>query len=435
MIERAQTKFARSGDARIAYQVLGDGSVDLIVVGGPASHLDMEWEEGSTVRCFERLARFARLIRFDRRGTGLSDPVADALTLEQQMDDLGAVMDAIGTKRVALVGSVEAGVCAMYAATYPERVTALVLFNVATAGSYVITEEQRGQLLDVIENHWGEGQFLGLFAPSRLGDSRFEEWWARYERASASPAMARKTLELFMRTDLRSVLPTVRVPTLVLHSSQNPLIPVELGREVASLIPGAQFREFPGVDMFWSDSNGPFFDEVEMFLTGRRRPQEADRVLATVLFTDIVGSTDRAAAMGDHAWRELLARHNELVRLELERWRGREVKSLGDGFVATFDGPARAIRCAQAIVEVAGRIGLDVRAGLHTGECELLEDDVTGIAVHIASRLCTMAQGGEVLASSTVNELTVGSGLGFVEKGVHALRGVPGEWRVFALTQ
>ena len=433
MIERPPTRFARSGEASIAYQVLGEGPLDLIVVGGPSSHLDMEWEEPSTVRCFERLARFARLVRFDRRGTGLSDPIGGPLTLEQQMDDLSAVMDAAGLKHVALMGAVEAGVCAMYAATYPERVSALILLNVAVAGSHVISDDRRAEMFDVIENHWGEGRFIAIFAPSRMGDSRFEEWWIRYERASASPAIARKTLDLYMSTDLRSVLPSVRVPTLVLHNRDNVLVPVELGREVASLIPDARFLEIDPGDMFWQEANSSMFDEVEEFLTGGRRPRDAERVLATVLFTDIVASTDRAANVGDHAWRELLDRHNELVRDQLGRWRGREVKTLGDGFVATFDGPARAVRCAQAIVEAVARLGLEVRTGLHTGECELLEDDVTGIAVHIAARICAIARPGEILVSSTVNDLTVGSGLRFAERGVHALRGVPGEWRVYAL--
>lgn len=435
MIERPPTRFARSDEASIAYQVLGEGPIDLVVVGGPASHLDMEWEDPTTVRCFERLARFARLVRFDRRGTGLSDPLDSPLTLELQMDDLGAVMDAAGLEEAALMGAIDAGLCAMYAATYPDRVSALILANVAVAGGNVITEERRKELLDIIENHWGEGRFLDVFAPSRVGDARFEDWWARYERAGASPAMARKILDLNMRTDLRSVLPTVRIPTLVLHNRDNVLVPVDFGREVASLIPGARFLEVAAADLFWSDANSAFFDEIEVFLTGRRQPREAERVLATVLFTDIVASTDHAAHVGDLAWRELLDRHNEMVRDQLGRWRGREIKTLGDGFVATFDGPARAVHCARAIVEDVGRLGLEVRAGLHTGECELLEADVTGIAVHIAARICAMARAGEILVSSTVNDLTVGSDLGFAERGVHPLRGVPGEWRVYALAE
>jgi class 3 adenylate cyclase len=433
-MERPPTRFVRSGDAMIAYQVMGEGDIDVVLVGGPASHLDLQWEEPETARAIERTASFARVVRFDRRGTGLSDPVEAALTLEQQMDDLRAVLDAVGVERVALFGAVEAGLCAMYAASYPDEVSALILANVTPAGGLVLTDERRRTLLDIVENHWGEGSMLSLFAPSRVGDRRFEEWWTRFERASASPAMARMLIDLNMQTDLRAVLPTVRAPTLVLHLSENPLIPVELGRETAALIPGARFREFPGTDLYqWPDADSPATDEIEEFLTGRRRPREPERVLATVLFTDIVGSTQRAAEVGDHAWRDLLDRHNRLVREELENWRGREVKTLGDGFVATFDGPARAVRCARAIVDRLAELGLDVRAGLHTGECELLDGDVAGIAVHIGARIGAMARAGEVLVSSTVKDLAVGSGLGFRDRGVHALQGVPGEWRAYAL--
>ena len=418
----------------IAYQVMGEGDLDLVLVGGPASHLDLQWEEPDTARSVERFASFARVVRFDRRGTGLSDPVESAPTLEQQMDDLRAVLDAVGVERVALLGAVEAGLCAMYTASYPDQVSALVLVNVAPAGGLVLTEERRQALLDIVENHWGEGSMLSLFAPSRVGDARFEEWWTRFERGALTPAMARMLVDLNMQTDLRAVLPTIRVPTLVLHLSDNPLVAVELGRETATLIPGARFLEFPGTDLYqWPDADSPATDEIEEFLTGRRRPREPERVLATVLFTDIVGSTQRAAEVGDHAWRDLLDRHNRLVRDELENWRGREVKTLGDGFVATFDGPARAVRCARAIVNRLAELGLEVRAGLHTGECELLDGDVAGIAVHIGARIGAMARAGEVLVSSTVKDLAVGSGLEFRDHGVHALHGVPGEWRAYAL--
>jgi hypothetical protein len=265
------------------------------------------------------------------------------------MEDLDAVMDAAGLTRAALLGAVEAGLCAMYAASYPERVSALVLVNVAPAGAL---GGAAPQFLDVIENHWGEGRMLPLLVPSRVGDRRFEEWWMRYERASASAAMTRRIIDLFVQTDLRGVLPSVRVPTLVLHSTDNRLVPVELGREVAALIPGARFVEIPGGDLYgWADPDNPGQDEIEEFLTGHRRQREPERVLATVLFTDIIASTELAARLGDQAWRELLDRHNQVVRGELERWRGKEVKTLGDGFLATFDGPARAVRCARAIID------------------------------------------------------------------------------------
>jgi class 3 adenylate cyclase len=429
----APTRFARSGDARIAYQVFGQGSVDLVVVGGLASHLDLQWDEPSTVRLFERFASYVRLVRFDRRGTGLSDPTEGPPTLEQQMEDLDAVMDAAGLTRAALLGAVEAGLCAMYAASYPERVSALVLVNVAPAGAL---GGAAPQFLDVIENHWGEGRMLPLLVPSRVGDRRFEEWWMRYERASASAAMTRRIIDLFVQTDLRGVLPSVRVPTLVLHSTDNRLVPVELGREVAALIPGARFVEIPGGDLYgWADPDNPGQDEIEEFLTGHRRQREPERVLATVLFTDIVASTEHAARLGDQGWRELLDRHNQIVRGELERWRGKEVKTLGDGFLATFDGPARAVRCARAIIDALADLGVQVRAGLHTGECELVDGDVAGIAIHLGARIGALAHAGEVLVSSTVRDLVVGSELHFTERGVHALRGVPGEWRVYALAE
>jgi class 3 adenylate cyclase len=428
----APTRFARSGDARIAYQVFGQGSVDLVVVGGLASHLDLQWDEPSTVRLFERFASYVRLVRFDRRGTGLSDPTEGPPTLEQQMEDLDAVMDAAGLTRAALLGAVEAGLCAMYAASYPERVSALVLVNVAPAGAL---GGAAPQFLDVIEN-WGEGRMLPLLVPSRVGDRRFEEWWMRYERASASAAMTRRIIDLFVQTDLRGVLPSVRVPTLVLHSTDNRLVPVELGREVAALIPGARFVEIPGGDLYgWADPDNPGHDEIEEFLTGHRRQREPERVLATVLFTDIIASTELAARLGDQAWRELLDRHNQVVRGELERWRGKEVKTLGDGFLATFDGPARAVRCARAIIDALAELGVQVRAGLHTGECELVDGDVAGIAIHLGARIGALAHAGEVLVSSTVKDLVVGSELHFTERGVQALRGVPGEWRVFALAE
>lgn len=433
-MRRPPTKFARSGDAMIAYQVMGEGPIDLIAVGGPASHLDLQWEEPLTARTFERYASFSRLVRFDRRGTGLSDPVDSPPTLEQQMDDMQAVMEAIGTERAALVGGTDAGLTAMYAATHPDQVTSLVLNGVAVSATPYMTPARIEELLDIIENAWGEGRLISMFAPSRVGDPQFEEWWARYERGSVTPSMARRIIAMEMEVDLRGVLPAIQAPTLVLHRRDNQLVPVELGREAASLIPGARFMEIPGTDAYgWDDPDGPGSDAIEEFLTGRRSAPASERVLATVLFTDICGSTDRAAEAGDRAWRGLLDQHNALVREQLARWRGREIKTLGDGFVATFDGPARAVRCADAIVESVRALGLDVRAGLHTGECEFFDSDVRGIAVHIGARVGAMADAGEVLVSSTVRELTVGSDLRFEDRGPHELRGVPGEWRLFAL--
>jgi class 3 adenylate cyclase len=434
MIAPPPTLYARSGDARIAYQVFGDGPLDLVSVGGPASHVDMQWEDPATVRAFERFASFSRLIRFDRRGTGLSDPLEGPPTLDQQMDDLRAVLDAVGAERIALYGAVEAGLCAMYAATHADCVTALVLANVSVAGGLVLSDERREALLELIENHWGEGAFVSLFAPSRSSDERFVEWWKRFERACMSPATARQVVALNAQVDLSGVLPVIRVPTLVLQLRDSPLVPVQGGRETAALIPGARLVEADGTDCYyWPGADDPEMDLIEEFLTGRRPQREPERMLATVMFTDIVGSTDRAASLGDRAWRMVLEDHNAFVRSRLAHFRGREVKNLGDGFVATFDGPTRAVHCAHEIVGGAAEFGVQIRCGLHTGECELLGDDISGIAVHIGERVCELAGEHEVLVSSTVKDLVVGSPLDFEDRGTRSLRGVPGEWRIYAL--
>lgn len=414
--------------------MVGEGPIDLVAVGGPASHVDMQWEDPATARAYERLASFSRLIRFDRRGTGLSDPLQGPPNLDQQMDDLDAVLAAAGVDRIALYGAVEAGLCAMYAASHPERVSALVLANVSVAGGLVLSDERRASLLDLIENHWGEGAFISLFAPSRADDERFAEWWTRFERACMSPSAARQVVELNARVDLSGVLPAIRVPTLVLQLRHCPLVPVEGGRETAALVPGARLVEADGTDCYyWPGAEDPEMDLLEEFVTGRRPQRLPERTLATVLWTDLVGSTDRAAQLGDSAWRRLLEDHNTLVRERLDRFRGREVKTLGDGFVATFDGPTRAVRCAQEIVRGLDALGLATRCGLHTGECELFNGDISGIAVHIGERVCELAGDHEVLVSSTVKDLVVGSALAFEERGVHQLRGVPGEWRLYAL--
>jgi class 3 adenylate cyclase len=429
-----RTLYAHSGDASIAYQVVGQGPLDLVVLNGPASHVELMWEEPATARAFERLAAFARVVVFDRRGTGLSDSVSQPPTLDQQMDDLTAVLDAVGVERAALWGASDLGLCAMFAATFPDRVSALILSAVAPSGSSTITPQMQETFLDAVENRWGEGTLMPVWVPSQVGNRPFENWWARMQRSAASPGMARQIFEMISKTDLRAILPTIRVPTLVTHQADDQYIPIELGREVASLIPGARFIEYPGADTYgWVDA--PAVDDVEEFLTGRRssRANHTDRVLATVLFTDIVGSTDHAARLGDGSWRTLLDRHNAVVRAELDRWRGKEVKTVGDGFLATFDGPARAAHCAAEIVEAVQTLGLQIRAGLHTGECELVGDDVAGIAVHIGARVMASAKPGEVMASSTVKDLVVGSGLRFEDRGTHSLRGVPDEWRLYAL--
>ncbi|MGO9885063.1 MAG: alpha/beta fold hydrolase [Solirubrobacteraceae bacterium] len=425
--------YAHSGDASIAYQVLGDGPCDLVVIAGPASHLELIWEEPRTARTFRRMADFARLIMFDRRGTGLSDPAIEPPTLEQQVDDLRAVLAAVDADQVSMIGGSDLGLSALFAATYPERVRALVLSGVAADGSsHTLLGRSRADMLDAIEHSWGDGALVSLFAPSQIGNRDFVQWWGRLQRSSVSPGMARKLMEMTAQTNLRAVLPTIRVPTLVLHVTGDRVVPVEAGREVASLIPGARFIEHNGEDAYgWIDP--PWMFEIEEFLTGRRSAPPVDRVLATVLFTDIVGSTELLSRIGDERWRRQLEDHDQLVRAGLARWRGNEIKTNGDGFLATFDGPARAVSCAADIVEGVAALGLTVRAGVHTGECELRDDDVKGIAVHIASRVMHEAQPGEVLASSTVKDLIVGSGLRFADRGLHSLRGAPDDWHLYAL--
>jgi class 3 adenylate cyclase/pimeloyl-ACP methyl ester carboxylesterase len=425
-------QYAHSGDASIAYQAVGKGPCDLVVVAGPASHLELIWEEPRTARTFRRMAEFARLIMFDRRGTGLSDPALEPPTLEQQVDDLRAVLAAVEADQVSMIGGSDLGLSALFAATYPDRVRALVLTGVAADGSHTLLGRSRDDLLDAIERNWGDGALVSLFAPSQVDNRDFVEWWGRLQRSSVSPGMARKLMEMTAETNLRAVLPTIRVPTLVLHATGDRVVPVEAGREVASLIPGARFLQHEGEDSYgWI--NMPWMFEIEEFLTGRRSTPQIDRVLATVLFTDIVGSTERLSQLGDERWRRQLEEHDEIVRAGLMRWRGNEIKTQGDGFLATFDGPARAVSCAAEIVDGVAALGLTVRAGLHTGECELRDDDVKGIAVHIASRVMREAAPGEVLASSTVKDLVVGSGLRFADRGVRSLRGIEDDWHLYAL--
>ena len=427
------TRYAHSGDASIAYSTLGDGPCDLVVITGPASHLEIMWEEPGTARTFRQMAEFARLIMFDRRGTGLSDSDSRPPTLEQQVDDLRSVLAAVGSEQASVIGGSDLGLSALYAATYPDAVTSLVLSGVAADGQHWLADPGREhQILDAIEDHWGDGTLVELFAPSKVRDRDFVEWWGRMQRSAVSPGMARKLMEMSVHTSLRDVLPTISVPTLVSHARGDRVVPVQCGREVARLIPGARFIVYESDDAYgWTDA--PFLAELEEFLTGGRSGPRLDRVLATVLFTDIVGSTERLSELGDARWRQQLEEHHMIVREALRRWRGNEVKTAGDGFLATFDGPARAVSCASEIVERVKSLGLTLRAGVHTGECELRENDVTGIAVHIAARVMAQAQPGEVLASSTVRDLVVGSGLRFQDRGAHTLKGVQDQWRLYAV--
>ncbi len=433
-----ETRYAKSGEVNIAYQVVGDGPLDLVFVPGWISHLEVGWEEPSFARFLRRLASFSRLILFDKRGTGLSDRVSvmELPTLEQRMDDVRAVMDAAGSERAALFGVSEGGpMSVLFAATYPRRTSALILYgSMARRAEFVPTDEQLQQISEALERTWGQAMDTGLWAPSRAHDQQFKEWLARLGRLGASPGAGAALIRMMMQMDVRHVLPAIRVPTLVIHRIGDRAVAIDLGRQLAQEIPGAKFVELPGDDHFPSAGDADaILDEIQEFLTGVRPAPEPDRVLATVLFTDIVGSTQRAAELGDRRWRDLLDSYYALSRRELDHFRGREVKTMGDGFLATFDGPARGIRCASAISETVGQLGIAIRAGLHTGECEVMGEDIGGIAVHIGARVATEAAANEVLVSSTVKDLVAGSGIGFEDRGPHRLKGVPEEWRLFAV--
>jgi pimeloyl-ACP methyl ester carboxylesterase/class 3 adenylate cyclase len=436
-----QTRYARSGDVNIAYQVIGDGPLDLVLVPGWVSNIDTFWEEPTLARLLTRLASFSRLILFDKRGTGLSDRVTDMPSLEVRMDDVRAVMDAVGSQRAALFGYSEGGaMCVLFAATYPDRASALIM-----AGSFARrtaapdypwgpTAEQQLVFIDQNERDWGGPVGIDARAPSLAHDDRYRQWWARWLRSSASPAAAAMLMRMNMEVDVRHVLPAVRIPTLVLHSINDRLIEIGAGRYMAERIPGAKLVELQGIDHVpWGCDSDVIVDEVQEFLTGFRPGAEPDRVLATVLFTDIVGATERASSVGDRRWHDLLDSHHALVRRELKQYRGREIDTAGDGFLATFDGPARAVRCACAISKEVQALGLEIRAGLHTGECELMGEKLGGIAVHTGARVAAHARTGEVLVSSTVKDLVAGSGLAFRDRGMQSLKGIPGEWRLFAV--
>jgi len=436
-----QTRYAKSGDVNIAYQAVGDGPLDLVLVPGFVSHLENDWDEPRSAHFLERLASFSRLIRFDKRGTGLSDRPGGLPDLETRMDDVRAVIDAVGSTRVALFGYSEGGpMCCLFSATYPDRTKALVLYGTYAKRMdpdddypWAPTWEQRQAYGDQVEREWGFDSDLRTMSPN--ADAALTAWWRTRARASASPGAARALILMNSRIDVRQVLPTIQVPTLVLHRSGDRDSRLEEGRYIADRIPGARFVELAGDDHIpWVDAD-QIVDEVEEFLTGVRRGAESDRVLATVLLTDIVGSSERAAELGDRRWRDLLEAHHALVRGELARWRGREVDTAGDGFLATFDGPARAIRCACAIRDGLHALGVEIRAGLHTGECEIIGGKVGGIAVHTAARVAASAQPGEVLVSGTVRDLIAGSGIELEDRGVHSLKGIPGEWQLLAVAR
>jgi class 3 adenylate cyclase len=435
------TRYAKSGDVHIAYQVVGDGPIDLVLIPGLFTHVEHQWEEPNFARFLERLASFSRLIIFDARGAGLSDRAAELPPMEEQMDDVLAVLEAAGSASAAFFGLSQAGPMAiLFAASHPERTTALVLYATYAMprrdddypwGRSAEWMADYGRLID---REWGSGVFLSQVAPTRVADEPFRRWWSRYERLSYGPGNALAYFRMNSQIDVRAILPTIRLPTLVLQRRDDVYREPGQARYLADHIPGAKLVELSGVDHLpYLGDSGAILDEVQEFLTGVRPPPEHDRVLATVLFTDIVGSTERASALGDRAWKELLERHHALVRQELSRFRGHEIDTAGDGFLATFDGPARAVRCAQAIVEAVRAIGMEVRAGVHTGEVELMGERVGGIAVHIGARVAAMAAPSQVLVSGTVRDLVAGSGIEFEDRGAFALKGVPGEWRLFVV--
>lgn len=437
------TRYVKSDDVHIAYQVLGDGPIDLLFIPGFVSHLEATWQYRELGAFVQRLASFSRLIFFDKRGTGMSDRGSQIFTLEQRMHDVQAILDAVGSKRAALFGISEGGPMALlYAATYPARVSALALYGSYARRSWAPDypfgwkDDLWEHVLDGFERYWGTSQSpdLNLFAPSLLGDPQAAEQTISYYRAAASPGAAIAIIKMNREIDVRNLLPSIHVPTLILQRTGDRNINVEHARYMAQRITGAKLIELPGEDHFpWTGDIEAILGEVEEFVTGARHAHESERVLATVLFVDIVGSTERAAALGDRAWRELLEAFQAKVREALRHYRGREVDTAGDSFLATFDGPARAIRCASAIRDAVRSLAIEVRCGLHTGECELSGEKLAGIAVHIGERVAGLAAPGEVLVSQTVRDLVAGSGLVFVEHAAQELKGVPGEWRVFSV--
>jgi pimeloyl-ACP methyl ester carboxylesterase/DNA-binding winged helix-turn-helix (wHTH) protein len=444
LLRLPETMYARSGDVNIAYQVIGDAPLDLVFVMGWVSHLEYFWREPNFARFLNRLASFSRLILFDKRGTGLSDrvPINQLPTLEQRMDDVRAVMDAVGSERAALCGVSEGGpMCSLFAATYPEKTLALVMI-----GSYAKrirdedypwgpSMEEREQFLEEMREQWGGPMGIEERAPTLAHDPQFRDWWATYLRMGASPGAAVALTQMNSEIDVRNVLASIRVPSLIIHRRDDQCLKAEEGRFVAERIPGAKFVELPGNDHlpFVGDQDA-ILDATEEFLTGVRHRFEPDTVLATVLFTRIVGAEEHASRLGQERWNDLLRRLHSHFRKEIEWFRGREIDMVGDRPLAIFDGPARAIRCASAITEYASRLGIEMRSGLHTGECEIVDGTVAGVAAQIGACVANEAKAGEVLVSRTVKDLVAGSGIEFEDRGIRVLAGC-GEWRLFAIQQ
>lgn len=433
-------RYADSNGVSIAYRVLGEGPLELVFVTGFVGHLEVAFEYPATRRFFERLASFSRLVVYDKRGQGLSDRPDHPPTLEESMDDLRAVIDAAGLSRPSIFGVSEGGPMALlFAASHPDRVSSLVLYGtyarVLRAADYEFgfDSDEFDGVIQLMREDWGGPVGVHLWAPTVAGDEGFRDWWARFLRSGTSPRGATELIRLYKEIDVRHALPAIEAPTLIVHRDRDLLVPHLHGKYLADHIPGARYVELSGEDHLpFTEDADALLDEVEEFVVGTRSSREPERRLATVLFTDIVGSTDRAAAVGDRRWRDVTEMHDDVVRKALARHRGQEIKTMGDGFLASFDGPARAIRCAQEIVREADRIGVQVRAGVHTGECDVVGNDLAGLAVNIGARVGALAGAGEVLVSQTVKDLVVGSGIEFEERGTHALKGVPGEWRLYA---
>jgi class 3 adenylate cyclase/pimeloyl-ACP methyl ester carboxylesterase len=436
-----RTRYAKSGDLAIAFQVLGEGPQSLVVVPPGLALMDLAWEEPALATFWRRLSTFAKVIVLDKRGTGLSDRVQGVPTLEDRMDDVRAVMDAAGVDRAALLGGSEAGpITALFAATYPERVSALILVNAMVKWTatddfpWAYSSEQVKQQTDYVEESWGSGlSGESWFAPSLAGDERARLWVGKVERLTGTPTAMLTLLAMNALIDVRPVLELISVPTLVIQRPADRVVDVHNGRHYAEHIEGSKYVELPGDDHWWwvGDADA-IIEEIDEFMTGQRHAADVDRVLKTLLFTDIVASTERASQMGDRAWRNLLDLHDGMVRRQLTRFEGTEVNTTGDGFVACFDGPARAIRCAQAIVADASELGIHVRAGIHTGECERRGEDLAGIAVHVAARVAALAGPGEVLVTSTVRDLVAGSRIEFDPRGAHSLKGLSDRWILLA---
>lgn len=438
-MEQIRTRYAKHGDIHVAYQVFGEGDVDLIFVPGFISHIENYWDEPNLARWLRRLGSFSRTILFDKQGTGLSDRVSKIPSLDVRMDDVCSVMDAEGIEKAAIFGISEGGSLAtLFSATHPDRSRALILFGAfAQFTSWMPTQEAMENFFQYIDSDWGRGESLQMFAPTMEDNPAFKQWWGKFERLGGSPGAVKTLILMNSRIDIADILPSVNVPSLVIHRKDDIAVDVEAGRLLADLMPNAKYIELSGVDHIpWvGENSNQILDEMSIFLTGDWPPMETERILTTVLFTDIVESTRRVVGMGDQRWRNLLERHHDIVREELKRFRGQEIDTAGDGFFAIFDGPARAIHCACAIREALRSLGISIRAGLHTGECEVSAGKVSGIAVHIGSRVMGQAGPGDILVSSTVRDLVAGSGLRFVDRDVFTLKGVPGERRLCSVEQ